>query len=1617
MDVFQSSKGDLVQGNYIGLNASGTGAVANGAIGVRVNQSSMVTVGGTAANAGNDISGNSGGGVNIAGSSNCLIAGNQIGLDYSGEIAVPNKPYGILVENGSNGTTIGGTTAAAGNIVSGNSETGILVKSGSALILGNKIGTNFDGNTAVGNGKDGVLIQTNQVTVGGTTAAARNVISGNKQYGIYVNSVGTAGVTIQGNYIGTNAAGSAALANQASGVNIINSNGVTVGGTVAGAGNVVSGNTSSGVAIGGGSGILVAGNMVGTDALGATAVANAKTGIFASQTTGLTIGGTAGAARNIVSGNQSQGINLTGGNNILVQGNSVGLNAGGTTAIANASNGIETGFSNNNFLTNLTVSGNAISGNGGNGLRIFGVDTASVVGNFIGTNAAGTMPVANAMNGITVGSSSKVTIGGTTAAARNVISGNQQNGILLFASGPVTIQGNHIGTNAAGDSALGNGQNGISASGSVDGKANHTIGGTTTAAGNVISGNGAAGILANFGTGNQIGFNRIGTNAAGTGAIANAVGINLSGESDSNSVFSNLISGNTAEGLLISSNSNQAFRNTIGLNLAGTAALANGTGVKVSGGNKNVIGAASAGNVISGNTGAGVLVEKADGTNVLGNFIGTSSDGGSDVGNGLGGVVISTGATNTTVGGTAAGALNVISGNTGASGVRVQGNAKNTLIQANFIGLNSFGTGPLANERGITVQGNADNTTIGGTVAAAANIIGFNDLSGITVTGAPTDTRILGNRIGVDKNGAGAGNLKNGITLQGGLGTTIGGSVAAAGNVISGNNGNGIQIDGAEVKGVNSVRSNLIGTNVAGSAALANGMAGVFLSDATGAQQIGLFDNTISGNTDEGVFITSSEDVAIGQNIIGLNKLGTAAVGNGSHGVLVVDSSNVTIGGPFRNIISGNGGDGVHVGGGSTNTTITNNNIGLLKGADQKMGNAGNGINITDTASNTTIGGLNNLNTNIISGNTLNGVNIDANTVNTLLNDNIIGMNDAATVGLGNTLDGIHILGKGVIVNGNLQGVGDWIAGNGGNGILVSGANASGTIIRGARIGTNGAGTAKIANALDGILVTTGADNVIIGGGLTNGENRSGNLVSGNTQNGIHVVNAAGTTMRSNLIGTDKSGEKALGNTKAGVFLDTTNLVTIGGNDNSDNTISANGEHGIVLSDATSTTISFNEIDVSFNLGKLALGNTGDGINVTGASTTTTVHKNRIGANTAVGVEFGVNATGLTLTGNIIGRPAVDKQGNNVGVRLAGQNVTIGGTTGALANGIFGNVTIGIDVQATTVNVGILGNFIGISSGNSSTVGNGTDGILVSGLAKNVTIGGSAAGARNIISGNKGNGIHLQNVTQAVQIIGNFIGTGSFGSNAIGNDLDGILLDASGNALIQGNVISGNGKTGVDLKNGSNSNVVTDNNIGIGFDGKTKVSNGDFGVWVHQGGGASSSNNTIGGTASGAGNVIAYNTKGVVIGDNLTDSSQQNSILGNSIFKCIANGVLDLIDLGNNGPTYTPSGTSGPNLLEVVPTLTLAKVNGSDLNVHGQLNGTLANTTYRIEFFAGAPDAVPFARFLGSITVTTDASGNVVGGFNALLKAVNVPVGTSVSATATDQNGNTTGLATAINAS
>src|SRR5262249_50295704 len=152
-------------------------------------------------------------------------------------------------------------------------------------------------------------------TVGGTAAGAGNVISGNTQQGVLIENSGTTGVLVAGNFIGTNATGTSAIANGTEGIQIDSgASGNTIGGLTAtpgtGAGNVISGNTQDGVYIEGSNSNTIAGNLVGTNAAGTGAIPNGGVGVIVSDSTGNTVGGTTDTARNIISGNASDGIEV-----------------------------------------------------------------------------------------------------------------------------------------------------------------------------------------------------------------------------------------------------------------------------------------------------------------------------------------------------------------------------------------------------------------------------------------------------------------------------------------------------------------------------------------------------------------------------------------------------------------------------------------------------------------------------------------------------------------------------------------------------------------------------------------------------------------------------------------------------------------------------------------------------------------------------------------------------------------------------------------------------------------------------------------------------------------------------------------------------------------------------------------------------------------------------------------------------------------------------------------------------------------------------------------------------------------------------------------------------------
>jgi hypothetical protein len=326
----------------------------------------------------------------------------------------------------------------------------------------------------------------------------------------------TDGNTIQGNYLGTIASGTAARAN-IGGVGIYSSNGNQIGGSAPGAGNLISGNTFNGIDIENSSGNVVQGNRIGTDATGMLPIGNLIRGIVVILSSNTTIGGAAPGQGNVVSASGQIGIEVVGSTGNLIAGNLVGVAADGIAALGNQQDGIfiGNGSSGNTVGGVAQGSGNVISGNGFSGVNLapFGSPSPSNViqGNLIGTDISGSLPIGNHMFGVWIQDSSANLVGGVTPQAANVISSNFFGGVRIEGSGARSnsVVGNKIGTSSSGSPPLPNGGAGVAVGGSASGNAVGAAG-----AGNIIAFNLGPGVVigdaaSDTASGNSILFNSI----------------------------------------------------------------------------------------------------------------------------------------------------------------------------------------------------------------------------------------------------------------------------------------------------------------------------------------------------------------------------------------------------------------------------------------------------------------------------------------------------------------------------------------------------------------------------------------------------------------------------------------------------------------------------------------------------------------------------------------------------------------------------------------------------------------------------------------------------------------------------------------------------------------------------------------------------------------------------------------------------------------------------------------------------------------------------------------------------------------------------------------------------
>ncbi len=288
-------------------------------------------------------------------------------------------------------------------VISGFGGNGISISGSNNIIEGNFIGTTPDGTDNQGNSGSGVSITplptpspppTDNNRIGGTTAAARNLISGNFGNGVEINRA--SGNLVQGNIIGTNINGTAALGNSGAGVSIFEANNNIIGGATAGVSNLISANGSegeAGVSISGSSatGNLVQGNFIGTDLNGTAVLGNSGAGVQISAGSN-TVGGTTSTARNLISGNGANGVSISFAGSNLVQGNFIGTDGSGAGDVGNFGHGILIGSSDNSIGGTVAAAGNVIAFNGKDGTSdgvavVTSIDVGISTGNAILANA------------------------------------------------------------------------------------------------------------------------------------------------------------------------------------------------------------------------------------------------------------------------------------------------------------------------------------------------------------------------------------------------------------------------------------------------------------------------------------------------------------------------------------------------------------------------------------------------------------------------------------------------------------------------------------------------------------------------------------------------------------------------------------------------------------------------------------------------------------------------------------------------------------------------------------------------------------------------------------------------------------------------------------------------------------------------------------------------------------------------------------------------------------------------------------------------------------------------------------------------------------------------------
>jgi parallel beta-helix repeat protein len=745
-----------------------------------------------------------------------------------------------------------------------------------------------------------------------TTLNDRNFIAGNGlstgDGGIIILQAGNN--TIQNNFIGFNLNGLSFVdvANTGSGIQVVDSPGNTIGGTVAAAislRNYISNNTQYGIVVTGDTSDnnLIAGNYIGVDVTGLSAKPNALDGvIIAGSADTNTISGNA-AVPSVISGNTLYGVRITAtgtsGNRIL--GAFIGTNANGAGAIPNQVGGVRIeDRANGNFVGGSGAGeGNVISGNP-IGISVgaasgFIVANTTIAGNFIGLNATGTGAVPNTTRGVSIEARAQLTtIGGATTADRNVIAGNGGPGVAIIGGSTTlttTVQNNTIGlrraTAGGAFNTLAGNTIGVSVSPSSTATsiiANAIAGSTsgpgvqidgpalnTTISSNTVTTNTLGGILLGATTGSVMNSNTVRANTGGPG-------ISIGGSTDA-TVSSNTLLNNTAGGIV--------GGGVARVQLTGNTITGSSSGPGIQLGNSSLITITTT--IIRGSGAGGIVIGNPTRAYLSNNQVYTSTGTGISIGSGSNITVRITQVLTSTL-----------------AGITI-GDGSNVLVQGNTVRANTAGPG---------IQLGATNA-----VTVSSNIVQQNGGSGIII-GAGSNLRLSSNTV--------LTNTVTGIQLTSRSGGTI------ETNTVRGHSGDGIALTGASNLQINdnvAAKNSQSGIAAAGTNlrfqglnANENGLNGLALTSVTSAT-VRL--TTLDRNSQNGLLINGGSLITVTQQT-SLSFNGSGGVGNGALLTGAIERIQIDDTSVYSNTLYG-----VQIGAGSgsqqqvklTNNRITGNGI------------------------------------------------------------------------------------------------------------------------------------------------------------------------------------------------------------------------------------------------------------------------------------------------------------------------------------------------------------------------------------------------------------------------------------------------------------------------------------------------------------------------------------------------------------------------------------------------------------------------------------------------------------------------------------------------------------------